>query len=263
MSNLEIASCKICNEHYSSTRPRVNLPCLVHSLCKICLCQLELKGDMRCPTCQVAWDEPLLDQAYAAVVEIAFGNRNFDESLKETGKSTQKQVLCTKHHYDMENWCESCSELLCHKCVEIDHRNHNSYYFSDSLNKIKATLGKDIEQTSLEIVRNITSIKSLKQNIDDDTLLVTFLERVSKAKYVLSKEKETLDQLECKALSINTRLKAAQKLMETFDQDATPVSIKECLDLVNQVKMGNFKFDSRREVLVKFASLFMVSELFG
>ena len=174
-------SCTICDENFSQSRPELKLPCKAHSFCKMCVVRIELHEDKKCPNCRHEWTESIVDPAYLALAELAFGNKQ----EKVCFAFKEKEVFCNDHDNMVLFWCQDCRDLLCTSCVTSTHRNHDFLTLQDSHSAIQETLQNYVQAASCRIEECLSAQNTQIEEAD---------KRVARLEKLVSSIKEKISQ---------------------------------------------------------------------
>ena len=148
----EHLNCSVCLENF--TRPKF-LPCH-HAFCQDCLGHLpyqkspEGRYSLKCPMCQ---RPAYLPEDGIAGFPTAFHIANFMEVRKELSKLTDTHKMasvsavavtdshlnpvkhpsleCSKHDKNLNVYCHTCDQLICHECTFHNHKGHKHDPISD------------------------------------------------------------------------------------------------------------------------------------
>ena len=181
-------NCSICLDTY--TNPKL-LQCF-HVYCKECLVRLVVRDQrgklsLTCPNCRQV--TPVPDTGVSGL-QSAFHINHLLEIVEEhkkekdtaiaettegvaTGVALQQQSShCTEHvNEELKLYCETCSEVICYKCVTKwgKHHSHDYESISDAFEKYKEEISTFFEPMGNQLTRidqALTDVETCSAEID-------------------------------------------------------------------------------------------------
>ena len=81
----------------------------------------------------------------------------------------QKQsLLCQEHDVELNFYCGTCEQLVCHYCTTTDHNGHEHYTVKKMANKHRAELDKvikSVEKMITELSKAHHTVTATRDNI--------------------------------------------------------------------------------------------------
>ena len=141
-------------------KPKI-LPC-GHLVCSSCLQILQETKNKNCPICKQSWSHR--DVSELIVCHSLILDRNERQRL---------QINCSVHNIDVIFWCCDCSQMICKKCIPVEHKNCSLKLLEDAeddmtdhlrnvFQKVKTDLVIEEEQLEIEEQMNYRSIEDVK-----------------------------------------------------------------------------------------------------
>ena len=273
-------NCSICLDTY--TNPKL-LQCF-HVYCKECLVHLLIQDQwgklfLNCPTCQQA--TPVQDTEMSGL-QSAFHIKHLPEIVEKkrtettevvaTGAALEQQSShCTEHvDEELKLYCETCSEVICYKCISKwgKHHSHDYESISKAFEKYKEEISTFLEpmgnqwtriDQALTDLEKCSAEVSVQQNLVEANIEVTVRELY---KVLETRKTKLLSRLQgisqCKRRSLaaqKNQLKNAQTKLHSCE-DFVRQSIKtECQSEV--LKMKKSIVHQAKELTTEFPPSFL------
>ena len=274
----EQLNCSICLDTY--TDPKI-LQCF-HVFCRQCLVPLGVRDQqgqlsLTCPTCRQVTPIPARG---VAGLQSAFTINNLLEILEDSAKELEnatatperatptdlnpvnKASHCFVHEdKELELYCETCGELICHKCALKDGKHHSHDY--EELNVAFEKYKEEITSSLEPMEKQVTTIKKALALIEqccgeisdqraaiEDNIHVTF----RRLREVLTvRETELIGQLHKITQGKLKGLAAKSDQIET-----TLAQLDSCLHFMREsIKAGN----ESNVLMIKTNTVHQVKEL--
>ena len=228
--------CSICGGTY--TDPKLLL--CFHAYCKGCVQKLEKKDQqgllsLTCPTCQQVTPSPAgglscLQPAFHLIEELEKYN------AKQKGK---KIKLTCKEHSGKETdlYCETCSELVCHKCTQNGgkHSSHNCVKLDKAFEKYKIEISDSMEP----LEKHLTITKKALAQVDSFSKTISSQQTAVEAE-IADTYRKLHEQLDARQKALTgqlheiTRRKLQALEVQRKQLEATIAKLSTCLGFVTK-----------------------------
>ena len=252
-------NCSICLDTY--TNPKL-LQCF-HVYCKECLVRLVVRDQrgklsLTCPNCRQVTPVPDtgvsgLQSAFHInhLLEIVEEHKKEkDTAIAETTEGVATRVAlqqqsshCTEHvDEELKLYCETCSEVICYKCISKwgKHHSHDYESISDAFEKYKEEISTFLEPMGNQLTRidqALTDVETCSAEVDvRQDLVETNIEGTVRELHIVLEARKTnlLNRLQEISRSKHKRLAAQKDLLET-----TQAQLHSCEGFVRQsIKTG-------------------------
>ena len=246
----EQLNCPICLDTY--TNPKL-LQCF-HVYCKECLVHLVARDQrgklsLTCPNCRQV--TPVPDTGVSGL-KSAFHINHLLEIMEEhkKEKDTTKSSHCTEHvDEELKLYCETCSEVICYKCVITKwgrHHSHDYESISDAFEKYKEEVSAFVKPMGKQLTRidqALTDWETCSAEIDiRQDLVKANIESTVRELYIVLEARKTklLNQLQEISDSKHKSLSVQKDKLET-----TKAQLHSCEGFVRQ----SIKTECQSEVL--------------
>ena len=258
-------NCSICLDTY--TTPKL-LQCF-HVYCKECLVHLVARDQrgklsLTCPNCRQV--TPVPDTGVSGL-QSAFHINHLLEIVEEhkkekdtaiaettegvvTGVAIQQQSShCTEHvDEELKLYCETCSEVICYKCISKwgKHHSHDYESISDAIEKYKEEISTFFEPMGNQLTKidqALTDVQACSAEIDiRQDLVEANIEGTVRELHIVLEVRKTnlLNRLQEISRSKHKRLAAQKDQLET-----TQAQLHSCEGFVRQ----SIKTECQSEVL--------------
>ena len=163
------------------------------------------------------------------------------KSKKETVKIRKtRKLLCQEHDLEMNFYCDTCEQLVCHYCTTTNHNGHDhntvkkmAHKHRTELNKIMDPIGKMIESLSKahqNITATVEKLQTETAQVDEqiDSYYEKLQQRIQQQKEELKKELHDVCKQKIKAISVQ---------LEQIEY--THAQLESMKELNNAVKNGS------------------------
>ncbi|XP_064645542.1 E3 ubiquitin-protein ligase TRIM56-like [Lineus longissimus] len=166
---------------------------LVAAICKLCHHRgTTVKAVNVCRECR---NMPLCLECSLAHRKNKFTKNHVVTCLVYT--FNKQEVLCDAHNEPLTLFCTTCSLIVCHVCVSLDHVDHDVETFNDVVNteveKVRSAL--EIEEEWLDVLKSddkeLQASKAIAQEIED-VLIKSIEDHAEKCIKEIMKKKEVL-----------------------------------------------------------------------
>ena len=221
-------TCPICYELYK--KPKY-LPCY-HSYCEECLEKLVVQSNITCPECRKMSDVP------SGGVEKLPNNFFINRLLDEVAKA--KYAMCQKHELELNFYCETCDQLVCHYCIMKDHLKHDHDTVKEmavkhrkELDKIMEPVGKMIEGLSVACKKISNMRDKIGAQADDiDKEIDRYYDKLHRR---LQQQRDELK----KELHEASKLKRKEVTLQLEQMQNTQAQLESIKDLNSAMKKGS------------------------
>ncbi|XP_055957528.1 uncharacterized protein LOC126819435 [Patella vulgata] len=146
--------CSICQDRF--TKPKI-ISCF-HTFCEDCLgSHIEETAENSCFLCPVCRTDIVVPKG-----GVAKFSPNFYIEEETEVKPQEKRRSCTEHETEeLDFYCETCTEIICIKCLMSNHKDHKTPQLKDCEEAVKMELTKlqtELEEQYTKIDRYVASI---------------------------------------------------------------------------------------------------------
>ena len=174
-------------------------------------------------------------------------DEGFEDKVKELKTLRKVTLRCSLHPLkELELYCETCMELICHNCTVKKHKDHQydivDEVFEENKDKLIASL-KPIEKRISKIRKAVQDVNSRSEEIDKQLAAVKMEieQKVTQLVEILQAQRNNLTS----KLQQLSREKQKNLSQQKNDLQATQSELERCVSFVSE----SLKTESKGEVL--------------
>ena len=166
--------------------------------------------------------------------------RSKKEGITVTIKPKSKVALCQEHELELNFYCETCDQLVCHYCIMKDHFRHDhdtvkkmATKHRKELDKIMEPVGKMIEGVSVACKKVSNERNNIRAQVDDiDKEIDRYYEELHRR---LHQQREELK----KELHEASRQKKKEVTLQLEQMEHTQAQLESIKELNGAMKNGS------------------------
>ena len=192
-------------------------------------------GEFICATCTTVHKQWV---AFAKHEVVAM--EQFESKVKQLDVLKKVTLYCPLHQgKELEIYCETCEELICHNCIVKKHRDHHYDLVSDTFEKHKAEITTSLDKVEEKLGLTNEALEQLdvrSQDLDDQQAAIE--ENIQRERKLLIEAIEArTTELMGKADSY-TKMKKKNLAAQRYELETVQTQLASCLSFVRDSLKG-------------------------